>query len=175
MSGQRALAYEELFCLEGCGNYEQYYHMRGKFEEGACAFCNLDREINDVLVESDLAFGWAVPDQFSKKGLAHQLLVVPKPHVRSPWDLTDEERLALGHIERSLAGMFDLTGGMMFARFGDMSLNAGTVPHLHYNIWVPDGTREIRIPIFKDPGDREENRERAAGFAKRYEEGEVPE
>ena len=75
-----------------------------------------------------------------------------------------------------------------------MRLNAGTVPHLHYNTFEPDPGEiqlmtdqmtkqdratdkkiEVRIPVYKDPGDRVGNQERAAEFSARYETGEVPE
>lgn len=70
--------------------------------------------------------------------------------------------------------MFDLPGGGVIIRFGDMRRNAGTVPHLHENIMVPDGTAEVRIPLFKNPEDRQKNGARATEFAKRYETGELP-
>jgi hypothetical protein len=55
-----------------------------------------------------------------------------------------------------------------------MRMNAGTVPHLHYNTFNPSGAGEVRIPVFKDPSDRAENELRAAAFAARYEANEVP-
>lgn len=68
---------------------------------------------------------------------------------------------------------FHLEGGIIATRFGDMRLNAGTIPHLHVNIMVPNGTGEVRIPAYKSTDGREANQTRAEGFAKRYEAGEV--
>ncbi len=73
-----------------------------------------------------------------------------------------------------IAMKYTLAGGIIATRFGDMSLNSGTVPHLHENIMVPNGTGEVRIPVFKDPKDRAENQARAAEFSVRYEAGEKP-
>lgn len=58
-------------------------------------------------------------------------------------------------------------------RFGDMRYNAGTVPHLHWNLWVPDCTGEVRIPVFKDKTKHTENQMRASEFARRYEANEI--
>lgn len=144
--------------------------MRSDFELGACPFCQLDRKFNKILFENDKALAWEIPDMFErKKGLASQLLIVPKRHVRFPWELLPDENTALYDAVKWLSANFDLPGGMLFCRFGDMRYNAGTVPHLHWNLWVPDGTKEIRVPIYKDPADRVANQERAASYALLYE------
>lgn len=170
----RELTTEEKGCLLGCRSYKQYYEMRRKFEDGTCVFCNLDRDFNKVYWEDDFVFCWPIPDAYQRKELLHQFLIVPKRHVRFPWHLSEEEWLSLHFAGTVLAENYDFEGGMLFARFGDMGLNAGTMPHLHYNLWVPNQTGEVRIPIYKDLGDREANRERAAVFAEQYERGEVP-
>ena len=166
---------EELFCLEGCRTQEQYDRMRKNFEQCDCTFCNLDREFNHVLHEDPYLYAWEVPESIRRKqGLLVQVIIAPKRHVRAPWELSPDENEALFNAMKRVNATFDLSGGMISARFGDMRLNAGTVPHLHYNFWVPDGTKEVRVPIFKDPADRAENQKRAAEFAARYEASEQP-
>jgi diadenosine tetraphosphate (Ap4A) HIT family hydrolase len=160
---------EEMFCLEGCRSYEQYFHMHQQFETGYCPFCTVDRALNKVLFEDQFAQCWAVPEQFLRKELKYHLIITPKRHVRFEWGLDTDEWRSIRTMHVFLAGQFDLEGGITVTRFGDMRLNAGTVPHLHTNIMVPNGTGEVRIPVFKDPKDREENRARAADFAARYE------
>lgn len=170
----KELTKEELFCLEGCRNYDQYYEMRQRFEQGRCSFCDLDRELNEVLFETDHVLVWEIPDQFKRPELAEQYLVVPKRHVRGPWELTQEEWLAIHSALLYVNHVASLPGGMIFARFDDMRYNAGTVPHLHWNVWVPARTEEVRVPIFKADKDRGQNEIRAAEFAAEYEQGKVP-
>lgn len=179
MSAKNVLSVEELFCLEGCSTYEQYCHMRGNFERGeseedSCAFCNPDRNVNDVLEEDEHMMGWQVNPGFTiKKGILLQLLVVPKRHIRYAWDMNDEEALSCHHVTKRLVERFQVLGGGTLARFGPMHMNAGTVPHWHNNIMVPDisGTQEVRLPLFKNPKDREANVKRAAAFSRHYENG----
>lgn len=170
----RKLAGEEIFGLEGCRNYRQYHWMRSSFETGHCRFCNLDRELHKVLFEDELVYAWHAPEETMRRELASHRLVVPKRHIRFEADLTDEEHMSVLEAKRALRRIFGYVGGITHVREGDMRLNAGTVPHLHYNTFVPDGTTEVRISVFKEPKDREANKIRAAGFALRYEAGEKP-
>ncbi len=165
---------EELFCLEGCRNFEQYCHMRTQFETGFCPFCTVDRSLNKIYWENNFALCWAVPESFMRKELEFHFIIVPKRPVRFETELSDDEVLAIHTAKKKIFSHFNISGGIVAVRFGDMRLNAGTVPHLHYNIMVPNGTGEVRIPVFKEPADREKNMTRAREFAKRYEAGEVP-
>lgn len=168
------LTAEELFCIEGCRSFAQYHKMRNSFELGHCEFCSLDPAVNVILFEDDYVQCWSVPSAFLRKELKHHLVVIPKRHVRYPWDLMYIEHVSIAKAMEYLAGQYNLAGGIVATRFGDMELNAGTVPHLHTNIMVPNGTAEVRIPVFKDPADRVHNQARAAEFARRYEAHEIP-
>lgn len=101
-------------------------------------------------------------------------LIVPKRHVRFEADLSPEEYQSALRAKQYIREQFGYEGGVTVVREGDMRKNAGTVPHLHYNTYVPRETDEVRIPVFKDPRDRAENKLRAAEFSKRYEAGEQP-
>lgn len=185
------LTEEQLFCLEGCRSYEQYAKMRSAFEASvseteSCPFCHLDRTVNEVIFATRLVMAWHVPKQFHRAELRYHGLVVPKRHVRFIAELTEEEVLDIHYAMVYVNNCFGYRGGLMHAREGDMRLNAGTVPHLHYNIFEPDSVFidaeakaaiardddeyfEVRVPVYKDPRDREDNQKRAAEFAARYE------
>ena len=169
MAHKHILTPEELFCLEGCRTQEQYNKMRKGFEKESCAFCKLDRNLNEVLWEDERAMVWKVPKQYLRKTLKLHALVVPVRHVRFEADLSDEEAVSIHHGKQFIANVLGYLGGISHVREGSMRANAGTVPHLHYNIFEPNQTGEVRIPVFKDPRDREANKERAAGFALNYE------
>jgi diadenosine tetraphosphate (Ap4A) HIT family hydrolase len=174
MPVKHELTPEERFCLEGCRSYKQYALMRKNFERKICALCDLDRDLNKVIWENELVICWVVPESLMREGLCHHSIIIPKRHVRFETELSYAEVMAIHDAKKILASSFDIPGGIVAVRIGDMSLNAGTVPHLHYNTTVPDGTGEVRVPVFKDPKDRAKNQERAEEFAKRYEAGEVP-
>ncbi len=145
--------------------------MRDGFENGVCVFCVLDRTLNTVLWEDSQMMLWLVKGSFLRAELTLHALIVPKRHVRFFADLTNLEVLSLRSATICLRDEHNYTGGMLHAREGDMSLNAGTVPHLHFNVFQPNCTGEVRIPVFKDPKNRLENRGRALEFAIRYEAG----
>lgn len=169
------LSLEEEFCLEGCRSYKQYYGMRKGFDKGVCAFCNINPELNVVVWEDEHMRVWHVHPTFMRDELALHIMITPKEHVRFLADLLPDQWLSLGKATTFAKTHFKYTGGLFHAREGDMRNNAGTVPHLHVNIFEPKGTAEVRVPVFKDPGDREANNERAAAFATKYEAGELPE
>ena len=173
MCKKHVLSAEEIFCLEGCRSYEQYYKMRKGFEGGNCAFCNLDYSLNRVLWEDSRAMVWRVPERYLRPELKLHALVVPKRHVRFEADLSNDEVLSTHHAKKFVRKKLGYNGGLSHVREGDMRLNAGTVPHLHYNIFEPNQLHEVRIPVFKDPSDRQKNRRRALEFSTRYEAGEI--
>lgn len=172
---QRHLTDEELFCLEGCSSYPQYHLMRQGFEKGHCAFCHLDRKRNKVLWEDRYFMLWQIPEGIGKKRpLRFHILIVPKRHVRFLADLPKAAGASLIEANRQ-AKKLGYSGGLNHAREGDMRNNAGTVPHLHWNLFEPDGSAEVRVPVFKDPKDRVENAARALRFALIYEKDISPE
>jgi len=173
LNSTNSLQAEQQFCLEGCGGYQQYHHMRRQFESSICPFCEHDNTLNKILFEHGNWRAWHNIFSNSRK-CKTMLVIVHKKHIRSLADILIGDWADFQNILESIHKHFELPGGMLFIRFGDMRLNAGTVPHLHWNLWVPDGTGEVRIPVIKDPKDRVENQSRAAGFAKRYEAGEEP-
>jgi diadenosine tetraphosphate (Ap4A) HIT family hydrolase len=164
----RMLSEEEMFCLEGCRSYKQYYSMRQGFESGTCAFCTINPELNVVVWEDDHMRVWHVHPKFMRPELKLHILIAPKRHVRFLGDLSIAEWVSLGCATEFAQKHFGYTGGMFHAREGDMRNNAGTVPHLHVNIFEPNGTGEVRVPVFKDIADRAENQARARQFSGHY-------
>lgn len=162
------LTEEQVACLEGCRSYAQYERMRSGFENGYCEFCNLDTDLNSVIWENTHVCCWAVPKQFLRTELAHHFIIIPKRHVRFPEDLHAWEVLGMHRARMFIFKEHSIAGGALVTRFGDMRLNAGTVPHMHENIMVPNCSGEVRVPLYKDPADREENRRRAEEFALKY-------
>lgn len=164
---------EELWCLADCSSFKQYFTMRKRFESEQCGFCVIDPAINTTLFKND---HWILWENAFKNNRACKvmLVIITKEHWRRLGEITPEAWASFYKVIGYAEKHYDLEGGMLFMRFGNMQLNAGTVPHLHFNLWVPDETGEVRVPIFKKPEDRQASEDRAAGFAKRYEAGEIP-
>lgn len=147
--------------------------MRKRFESGACTFCSPDKVLNPTLFKNDF---WTVFDNAFKndRGCGVMLLIVSNTHMRSLREISKDAWAALYEVIIWIETNYHLPGGMLFLRFGDMRLNAGSVPHLHWNLWVPDETKEVRVPIFKEPEAQLRNEAIVREFAERYERGEIP-
>lgn len=102
------------------------------------------------------------------RGTETALLIASKEHWRIPTDISPQGWIDFGAMNTWAFENYDLPGGMLFVRFGDMRLNAGTVPHMHWNLWVPNETKEVRVPIYKTPEDTLNNIERQQRFATLY-------
>jgi len=149
--------------------------MRQGFEGKICAFCHPDPAINQIVWEDKHFMVWHVHPMFMRPELHLHVMIVPREHVRFVGGLPDEAGTSLIKAARFMKKHFNYTGGLFHGREGDMRENAGTVPHLHFNIFQANHMIEVRVPVYKDPGDREANRERATRFAEYYEQGVSPE
>ncbi|MFA6094798.1 MAG: hypothetical protein WC757_02825 [Candidatus Paceibacterota bacterium] len=93
------------------------------------------------------------------------LVIAPVRHITSPNEMTGNDWMAwtsliqfalTDHDDCGNSGM-NLPGGGVLMRFGDPSLNAGSVLHIHTNIIVPNLKGEARVPLAKEPEDVAEN------------------
>jgi len=137
--------------------------MKDDFATG-CTFCNFDEERNTIFWQDKNVRVWDTPDEFKRDYLEHQFIIAPKEHLRFPWDMSPAKNDSLLKAQQKLQRKHNFLGGMLFVRFGAMHLNSGTVPHIHWNLWVPKGTQSVRIPLFKDPELTAKNEERLKRF-----------
>ena len=165
---------EEQVCLDRCFGYKQYCTMRGRFESGVCTFCEFDTALNKILYKDDHWIVWE--NAFANNRPNKVMLVIAsKAHLRSLKDIPKETWAAFHDCIQWAEESYDLPGGGLLMRFGDMRLNAGTVPHLHWNILVPNGEGPIKPILYNTEEEMKMNKERASEYAKRYEAGESPE
>ena len=176
---KRVLTPEDWHVLTLPFDYGYYYSLRKGMEEGdekaSCTFCHRDPVQNPVLYETD--DWWVTPNAHpNDRACEVMLLIVSKEHWRKLDEITPRGWKSLGKAVECINDddRFDLPGGMLFLRFGDMALNGGTMRHLHINIWVPDKSRKVWAPIYKSPEEIKADQLRTAEYAKRYEAGEVP-
>ena len=174
---KHSLSREETECLRGCSTYPQYHKMREGFENEVCPFCVVDRKLNEILYEGDYWVAWKVPPALTTRQstLDLQIVFFPKYHARHLNDLTINEREEYWKVIDWVYKKFKIRGGVFFTRVGDMRYNVGTIPHLHFNLYVPNREGEVIIPLQKSKETWTEHNLRMQGFAKRYETGEVPE
>ena len=170
------LSTQQRQCLEGCRTYTHYRFMRKQFETHVCPLCHINEEAYSVLYKNT---HWVILECMlsQRPHCKRSLLIVPKLHgieLSSISLYASVDLLKAFHwISNQFAG--DLKdGGILYSRLGNPDHNIDTVPgHFHFNIAIPDGKGEVRIPVFKDEKRRKENKARAAGFASKYESEEL--
>ena len=134
-----------LLCLSRARNFKFYCRAVKEALANICTFCNIDPEVNRIVVENSFWVAWQspVPDWFTK----HHFIVVPKRHVIDSTELTKDEQLAWFNINKLLKNKYSLQGRGLVIRDGDARYLAGTIEHLHSHVIVPDGTGVV-APIF---------------------------
>ena len=103
--------------------------------EKGCPFCSID----DFLFENELAF--AIPDKFPVR--PGHTLVMPKRHVASFFELTDEELIACYGIIKKVKAMIDGDHSPDGYKVGiNIGRSSGqTVMHVHMHVVPMGGSR----------------------------------
>ena len=140
----------EIGSLLYVGSYKYYCEMVDKLLKRQCPFCQIDHSVNTVLYENESWRIWVNPFA-SKKNQALHLVIPHKRHITHIGDMDLQSGKDLAEMFRWASVEFNLQGGGVMMRFGDPTLNAGTVRHLHCNIQVPSGTGKLDITLAKDP------------------------
>ena len=100
------------------------------------------------------------------------LLIITKMHLRKLDDITSRVWSSFHEVVTWIESKYALPGGMLFMRFGDMRYNVGTVPHLHWNLWVPNRKDSVLIPLFKTKELWQAHNDKMSEFSVRFERGE---
>lgn len=97
--------------------------------------------------------GWMVlPNEYPRLDVETMMLVVPKRHILSVADLTDEDWMDRGYLEAVCERELGFAGGGIVMRAGDPRDNAGTLPHVHVNMIQPKREGGMSVPLAKTIG-----------------------
>lgn len=157
--------------------YTQYIRYIDDLRKGVSPFCDLDETFNEVIREASYQGGmggnesrtwrmWHNP--FPQKHCRVHLVLAPTQYVTNPEELIDADWKCINDLfawaisEKGVG----IKGGGLLMRFGDPTLNAGSIRHIHANIIGPDGTGEVRLPLAKDPEKVESKKKVAVAWEK---------
>lgn len=159
------LSPEQCAILARARTYKQYVRAVGDAIAGKCVFCQIDRDYNQVLIENEHWLVW--PCRPPEKHTRMHFLIVSRHHVTSMNELDDAtEGLALIRTLRQVREMHHITSSGLLCRDGDATLSAGTIPHLHFHVMVPDGTGRVETPFYKGAESEVEGHLRAIVYEK---------
>ncbi len=144
--------------------YSQYKRMVADEITGRCPFCQIDKEHNRIIAETNHWYAW--PCNPPEKHTRFHFLFVPKRHVTSTWGLLPGEIVDLFAIRFSVSTEYKYKSCGMLVRDGDATMSAGTIEHLHVHDMVPDGTGRVESPFYKGREAEKEGLQRAILFEK---------
>jgi hypothetical protein len=130
---------QDICLLLNARNYAYYLSMIRQIRNHECPFDRLDPELNKILFQVGSWRIWECPAQFRQKNLARHFVAASEhhfTHLHSDNHSWDELIEMLIKSLREL-GLRDFR---IVIRFGDPSLHAGSIRHIHVNILVPDGS-----------------------------------
>jgi diadenosine tetraphosphate (Ap4A) HIT family hydrolase len=132
--------------------------------EGKCPFCQIDHNYNKIIFETEAwnVFPCNPPEKYTK----YHIIFAPKKHLKSVDELDDVAVLELFSLIKKVKVKFNIVSGGIQIRDGDATLSAGTIPHLHVHLMVPDGTGRLESPFYKGAASEAEGLARALVYEK---------
>jgi len=137
--------------LVGCRQFNQFCcTWRALVDPDTfCPFCPTELERRER-TPLRVCAGWMVlENEFPRPDVEKMLLIVPKRHLLSAADLTDEDGMNIVYLWTVCMRELDCAGGAFIGRFGDPRVHAGTVPHIHANVIVPRRESGMSVPLAK--------------------------
>lgn len=145
-------------------NYKYYCMLVDDELAGRCPFCNINPEINKILIDGKHWQAWQNP--VPEKNTRHHFIIAPKRHYVGTDELTGDEWQGLFRVMESLRQTYNYQSRGILIRDGDATLSAGTIEHLHVHVIVPDGTGRVESPFYKGAEDEILGIKRAIVFEK---------
>lgn len=130
---------KDFVILDNARTQEQRLVMDEILQKGECPFCrgNLPNR-NEVIKKGNYWF--LIPNLWPYDNTRIHLLAIHEQHAESLGDVPSEEWWDLFQLLRWAENEYKIRGGCIGIRFGDPSLNAGTIRHLHAHLIVPEIT-----------------------------------
>jgi diadenosine tetraphosphate (Ap4A) HIT family hydrolase len=144
--------------LLGCKDFEQFLSTLWGIVDpkNHCAFCQVAAGKEVPVFSMD---DWYLrKNNYPQSDLRMMLLIIPKQHITirpTRWVASEWEQVL--EIFDFACKEYNLPGGILALRWGDPRYHAGTVPHLHFNIFSPNPEVAYRMPASKNLAERVDN------------------
>jgi len=138
-----------LGAIENVRTGEQYARMQETIGRGICPFCDPMRYTDGKTLREG-GYWRVIHNDFPYKHQQQHVLIVPINHVTDIGQIGAMMWAELFTLFQWSVDEFQIPGGGLVMRFGDLTYNAGTVAHLHVHIQVPDLTGPVKATFAKD-------------------------
>ncbi|MHB1330908.1 MAG: dihydrofolate reductase [Minisyncoccota bacterium] len=121
--------------MANCHTDKQREVMQRILETGKCPFCPDElRKWHGKPIIKEGRFWILSHNDYPYAGSRHHLILFLKEHAETLSDLPSGAFAELGAFVTWVEEHFDISGGGIFMRFGDLLLTGGTVRHLHVHV-----------------------------------------
>lgn len=189
LPSSQLLTEEHELCLINSFSYDKYYFFRKCYEAGTCPLCILPETVYPTLTDtagkrrrkySNIYWTAVVDTLAEREGRAETILIVRNIHEGYQEATSIQSASWLPELKWKIFRYLDSHYGEVYGTWHSyMGRGAHTIDpvcnHAYESFTIPDETVDVRIPVYKGQERQREIRERALGFAIRYESGEVPE
>ena len=113
---------------------------------GECPLCEkgLREAGNEILRVSN---GWQlITTRFPYKNTDQHLLILPIKHVDSFREITGDDFVTVQSLLLWAVEHFQMPGGGLTLRFGDLDYSGATISHVHFHIIVPSFNQSTALP-----------------------------
>lgn len=128
----------------------QLARMKETVGQGICPFCDPERYTDGKILREG-GYWRVVHNDFPYEHHQQHILIVPIDHVTDIGQIETMMWTELLTLFQWAVDEFQIPGGGLVMRFGDLAYNAGTVAHLHVHIQVPNLTGPAKATFAKDP------------------------
>jgi diadenosine tetraphosphate (Ap4A) HIT family hydrolase len=146
---------DALYDFDAARSDEQRRYMAELERAGTCVFCSPERVVHSG------RWWYVAENDYPYRGTVAHYLIVPHEHVTSFDELPDDAGAELWAIKRRLKAELEPLATATVERSGDMTLNGGSVAHLHTHFVAldaePEETVRFRVSAHgreaRDPAD----------------------
>ena len=103
----------------------------------------LEYDPKEILYETDHWYVFA--NQHAYLNTQHQLVFVSQKYAENFWDLSPEAQLDLFSLAERICKDYNIDGGGLSMRFGNMAKSGATVQHIHAQLTVPKENEKVAI------------------------------
>lgn len=140
--------------LENARHPEQTDVMQKIITAGHCPFCpeNLRKYHKHPIIKESKS--WILTtNQWPYKNTKYHFLLIYTEHATELLDLSAEAGAELFELSTWIVRTYQIKGGGLAMRFGEMSYSGGSIAHIHVQFVVPDlekvGYEPVKIKIGK--------------------------
>lgn len=133
----------KLLDVENARVPKQKKQMEEILQKGICPFCPEHfKDNHEAPVFFENSYWFITKNDYPYDGAKTHLLIIHKAHIESLSELSMSSMISFHSALQWVNSNFDLPGGTLLMRFGDMSYTGATIAHLHAHIVTGEKKRE---------------------------------